>query len=206
MPELGYELMPSFGGQSWSIIDKNVEPVPGMLITNLGLVGYLTAHNKLNFNYSPREDRSKDWDNVVDFTKGPKQAARFVWLQRQQPIAKPVQTSASELKELRTPDDDKPEHFRKVVSNDVKGWFANVIRDNPHTTRTGGRGIHTNAAYIYNKDLYIGAITYDGGYRLVGSFDEYERGKFNPTDDNSIRQAIRFMFLMTQKPIAKNRK
>lgn len=204
MPELGYELRPSNGGQSWSIID--IEHIPGLTIPNYWLVGYLTAHGKLNFNYSPREDRNRDWDNTVDFTRGPEQAARFVWLQRQQPIQTPVTSELEErtLGQRRTADSDDMKDFRILTSQDVKGWVAHIVLDHDSMIEKGRHGnqIYSQAVYIYDdKGDYVGSITYFGGYRMVGSYEEHERGKFNYKDDNSIRQAIRFMFLITQKPL-----
>ncbi|MDP2692677.1 MAG: hypothetical protein Q8O88_03510 [bacterium] len=83
--------------------------------------------------------------------------------------------------------------FRRLKSSTVPGWIAHIVLP-------AFQDKHTNRVYIYNeKGDYVGSITDDGGYRLVGSFDEYDRGKFNPEDDSSVQQAIRYLFLKTQK-------
>lgn len=185
----------------------------------VGTIYYMGKERGYGVSYNwNKVDKNYERAEVKDFSKmAVKQAVRWVFLSTQKPIKKPLtkplktsagQTSATELEEStlggyneRTIDYDDMNDFRNFESPDVKGWVAHI------TLKTGRHfsgQIYSQAVYIYNdKGIYVGSITYSGGYRLVGSYDEHERGKFNPEDDNSIRQAIRFMFLMTQKPINK---
>lgn len=78
MKDLGYKVVElSYGG--CNIIDLNAPE-------GERLVGYLTSYGKLNYDSNPTKDRIGSWEHLVDFTQSPKNAARFIWLQRQQPL------------------------------------------------------------------------------------------------------------------------
>lgn len=115
---------------------------------------------------------------------------------RMQQLRKYIQSVLQEATELlgRRIEDDDMEDFRRLKSSTVPGWIADIVLPGPHEIH------HSNAVYIYDENGdYVGYITHTGGYRMIGSYYEYDRGKFNPKDDNSIQQAIRYLFLQTQK-------
>lgn len=156
----------------WAIYDENRKSV-----------GTIFDDGRIYF-----EGKDKEITHEPSVANKPIQAAKFMYLKSLKP------REVGSITEGRRIDFEAPHHYRTVKSSDMKGWEAHIIDPNY-------AAMYDSVAYVYdNKGDYVGCVTYTGGYKIVGSHKEFDPGKFNPKDDNSIIQAMRYLYFKTQKP------
>ena len=180
MKELGYTLTSGMNGTDIRETD------------NSKIIGHLdTVQNRLYYDSNPDWDYPS-WEHIIPFTKGPKQAARYIWLKSQQ-------TNEQITSEQTTTDESENYYFGKdnKIGDEYEfkelGYIA-IFKATEH------RELYWNIAEYESKSgLYyqIGQLWFSGDLEILSP--DNKEWKTKKGFGTNLKNATKYIWLKRQK-------